>query len=41
MDYFKPANSDGLNILWEEVHDRASLLSILKGMASRNVWSIK
>ncbi|KAF5888594.1 protein FAM, partial [Clarias magur] len=30
VDYFKPANNDGLNIQWEEVHDRASLLSALK-----------
>ncbi|XP_047662560.1 protein FAM151A isoform X2 [Tachysurus fulvidraco] len=31
VDYFKPANSDGLNILWEKVYDQASLLSELKG----------
>ncbi|XP_047662559.1 protein FAM151A isoform X1 [Tachysurus fulvidraco] len=30
VDYFKPANSDGLNILWEKVYDQASLLSELK-----------
>ncbi|KAF7692326.1 protein FAM151A [Silurus meridionalis] len=30
VDYFKPANGEGLNILWEEVHDRASLLALLK-----------
>ncbi|KAK3513028.1 hypothetical protein QTP70_000191 [Hemibagrus guttatus] len=30
VDYFKPANGDGLNVLWEEVYDRASLLSVLK-----------
>ncbi|XP_062843358.1 protein FAM151A [Trichomycterus rosablanca] len=31
VDYFKPANDDGLNILWEDVTDRDSLLSLLKG----------
>ncbi|XP_076838310.1 protein FAM151A [Brachyhypopomus gauderio] len=30
VDYFKPANNDGLNIQWEMVPDRNSLLSILK-----------
>ncbi|XP_053507012.1 protein FAM151A [Ictalurus furcatus] len=30
VDYFKPADSDGLNILWEEVYDLASLLSLLR-----------
>ncbi|KAK2868223.1 hypothetical protein Q7C36_000094 [Tachysurus vachellii] len=30
VDYFKPANSDGFNILWEKVYDQASLLSVLK-----------
>lgn len=32
MDYFKPADRDGLSILWGEVYDHASLRSILKGM---------
>ncbi|KAK1790724.1 hypothetical protein P4O66_014584 [Electrophorus voltai] len=30
VDYFKPANNNGLNIQWETVTDRNSLLSILK-----------
>ncbi|KAL7850928.1 hypothetical protein AOLI_G00212840 [Acnodon oligacanthus] len=30
VDYFKPANSDGLNILWETVTDGDSLLSLLE-----------
>ncbi|XP_072525519.1 protein FAM151A [Salminus brasiliensis] len=30
IDYFKPADHDGLNILWETVTGRGSLLSILK-----------
>ncbi|XP_035279045.1 protein FAM151A [Anguilla anguilla] len=30
VDYFKPANSDGMNIRWDWVSDRASLLSLLK-----------
>ncbi|KAI4894703.1 hypothetical protein NFI96_021144 [Prochilodus magdalenae] len=30
VDYFKPVNRDGLNILWETVRDRESLVSLLK-----------
>lgn len=41
VDYFKPADSDGLNILWEEVYDLASLLSLLRGMASQKQWSMR
>ncbi|XP_051554381.1 protein FAM151A [Myxocyprinus asiaticus] len=31
VDYFRPVNSDGLNIQWERVTDKESLLSLLKG----------
>ncbi|KAI1883105.1 hypothetical protein AGOR_G00241810 [Albula goreensis] len=30
VDYFKPKNRDGINIRWDSVSDRASLLSLLK-----------
>ncbi|XP_051984045.1 protein FAM151A-like [Xyrauchen texanus] len=31
VDYFRPVNRDGLNIQWERVTDKESLLSLLKG----------
>lgn len=32
VDYFRPVNGDGLNIQWDTVTDKDSLLSLLEGV---------